>query len=320
MLTTPDIQAFHIRGQNAGLIVRGLSGHFAFEFFEVAPTNVSVMCDKGRLRRTFPASAISIQADVMQDASFRSAIANTLAQLDVHTPEEAWPVVTKAKSKTIEPRDTIHPKFVTEMLYSTLLGMGDPYDAPRISKNTREDVLWDSTLQPWRRSPFYLFLRVVLQTSLSKHGSGDDTDYKMFMVFFMARVLHGAHNADIPHDLLFVMAAKIGRRTLKLQTSQEKRVLKFVGDTIFTVHRTLGEKWDLLQQDPDPSGHQHAWNTSVTSFRQDTRLSMPALRSYLLYCPSQNCSLPHACFAFDSRTQNFLACSHTSISPTIACR
>ena len=95
-------------------------------------------------------TSVNFSPDRLADSSFHEALGHTLTQLDVNTPNESWPAVVKAKSKTSEVRDTIHPKFVTEMLTGILRGIGQPLDVVRIHKRTRDDVLWDNTFKPWR--------------------------------------------------------------------------------------------------------------------------------------------------------------------------
>jgi hypothetical protein len=121
---------------------------------------------KGRLRRCFPGPVIAVGQDKIVDPSLREVLAQFLATLDVSTLKEAWPVVIKAHSQTPEIRDSIHPKFITEMLTGILRGIGQPVNAARIHKRTRDDVLWNNVPKPWRRSPLWLLLRVALQTSL----------------------------------------------------------------------------------------------------------------------------------------------------------
>ena len=104
----------------------------------------------------------------MQDSYFRKALAKLLVNLDAHTPKEAWATAFKASSRTDEIRDTLQPIHVTKMFMGILRGVGEPFDMVRISKRTRDDVLWSQTLKPWQRSAVWLLLRVDLQTSLMK--------------------------------------------------------------------------------------------------------------------------------------------------------
>jgi hypothetical protein len=147
------------------------------------------MTTKGRLRRCFPGPVVAVGQDRLIDPSFREALAQLLAELDANTPEEAWPVVVKAHSQTPEIRNSLHPKFITEMLTAILRGIGQPVDAARIHKRTRDDVLWNKVLKPWRRSPLWLLLRVAIQTSLRTEADDRHKRYKSFMIFFMTHVL-----------------------------------------------------------------------------------------------------------------------------------
>jgi hypothetical protein len=212
-----DILALHIRSQNARLIVRRSSDQYSFEFLEVSPTTEAVIEIRGRLRRCFPGPAVAIGRDRIADASFLKPLIELLVKLDAETSEEVLPIVTKAHSKVVETRDTVNPRFVTEMLTGMLRAMGQPYDVSRIYKHTRDDVLWKNALKPWRRCSLWLFLRVALQTSLMRiEVEKPHVRYKSFMLFFMSHVLKRALEASLPSDTLFMMTAKISRRVLKL--------------------------------------------------------------------------------------------------------
>ena len=280
-LSLLDVLAFHIRSQNAGLIVRRLPQQFSFESFELSPTTKAVMTTKGRLRRCFPGPAIAVSQDRVADSSFREALAQLLTELDANTPKEAWPVVKKAHSEAIEVRDSIHPKFITEMLTGILRGIGQSVDAARIHKRTRDDVLWDSAFKPWRRSPLWLMLRVALQTSLMTDTDNPHKWYKSFMIFFMAYILQRALKASLPSDILFVMAAKISRRVLKIGIGDEPHWIRYVHGTIEATHLELRSRWSTIEQNKDPFGTQGAWKPSKLSFYDDTQLTVSTLRPYL---------------------------------------
>jgi hypothetical protein len=92
---------------------------------------------------------VAIGRDRIEDASFLKPLTELLVKLDAETPEEVLPIITKAHSKVVETRDTVNPRFVTEMLTGMLRAMGQPHDIPRIYKHTRDDVLWKDALKPW---------------------------------------------------------------------------------------------------------------------------------------------------------------------------
>lgn len=279
-----DIVALHLASQNAGLIIRRRSDGYAFESFEVSPTNEAVMSTKGRLRRCFPGPAMIIGHDRMADTTFLDPLTELLAKLDAETPQEVVPITRRAGSEMSEIRDTVDPRFVTELLTGILRAVGRPLsDVERIYKHTREDVLWKSALKPWRRSPLWLFLRVALQTSMmqTKDKKQSHERYKSFMLFFMARLLNRALKASLPSDMLFFMTAKLSRRALKLGRPDATAWLKSAESITGDVHDELARRWCLVEKDPDPFGTQRAWLPSQLSLLQDAELRLSTLRPYL---------------------------------------
>ena len=277
-----DILALHIRGQNAGLIVRRFADQYSFESFELSPTTEAVIGTRGRLRRCFPGPVIAIGQDRIADAGFLEALVELLVKVDAETPQEVLPTATKAHSKIIENRDTVHPRFITEMLTGILRAIGQPGNVPRIHKHTRDDVLWKNALKPWRRSALWLFLRVALQTSLMQDDSKEPhRRYKSFMIFFMTHILGGALEASLPSDTLFLMTAKISRRALKLGAENGTTWLLHIQTTIEAVQQELLRRWNILEKHPDPFGTQANWHPSQLSFLHDTKLKLPRLQVYL---------------------------------------
>jgi hypothetical protein len=287
-----DILALHIRGQNAGLIVRRNSEQYSFVSFEVSPTTEAVIGTRGRLRRCFPGPALVIGQDRMAEDSLLESLADLLAKLDADTPEEVLPTVTKARSQVIETRDTAHPRFVTEMLTGILRAVGQPLEFPRIYKHTRDDVLWKAGLKPWRRSHLWLFLRVALQTNVMRN---DDEEphmrYKSFMLFFMTHILEGALEASLPSDTLFFMTAKISRRALKLGAVDEMPWLHYVETTMDAAQQELIRRWNSLEKHPDPLRVQQNWLPSQLPFLHDTELTISRLRPYLAKVSGRSASL-----------------------------
>jgi hypothetical protein len=272
----------HIRAQNAGLIVRRSSDQYTFESFEISPTNDAVIGTKGRLRRCFPGPALVVDQDRILDARFLEPLVELITQLHAETPQEVLPIVKKARSNVVETRDTVNPRFVNEMLTGILRAVGQPLDVSRFYKHTREDVLWNDSFKPWRRSPLWLFLRVILQTSLMRN---DDEQlhfrYKSFMLFFMAHVLNCALEASLPSDILFIMTAKISRRALKLGGADSAAWLPYVETVMKATQQELNRRWNSVQKQPDYFRTQLNWLSSQSSFLHDTGLTLSRLRPYL---------------------------------------
>lgn len=241
---------------------------------------------KGRLRRFFPGPAISVKSDRVADSTFREALTQILTQLDVETPVEARPTAFKASTRVHEVRDTENPMFVTQMLTGILHGIGEPAITNRIHKCTRDDVLWKDAFKPWRRSPLWLLVRVGLQTSLmdsceeAKQRKGYKL-YKSFMIFFMSRILQDALQASLPSDTLFIMSAKISRRTLKLGFTDTPAWLCRVHTVVRDVREELDRRWLAVEEEPDPRGTAKYWNPTALNFAKDCQLSLRKLNPYL---------------------------------------
>jgi len=282
VLVDSDILALHIRSQNAGLIVRRSSDQYSFESFEVSPTTEAVIETGGRLRRCFPGPAVAIGRNRMADASFLQPLTELLVKLDAETPEEVLPIVTKSHSDVVETRDTVNPRFVTEMLTGMLRAMGQPHDVPHIYKHTRDDVLWKGALKPWRRCPLWLFLRVALQTSLM-HNEVEEPHvrYKSFILFFMAHVLERALKASLESDTVFMMTAKISRRALKLGAVDGTAWLQYVATTMGAAQQELSRRWALVEKHQDSFATQQNWAPSQLSFFLDTKVTLSRLQPYL---------------------------------------
>jgi hypothetical protein len=207
---------------------------------------------KGRLRRCFPGPAIAIDPERLDDPLFREALTQLLAQLDIETPLEALPTASKAGENVHEFRDTVHPKFVTEVPAGFLRGIGRIHNVVRFHKCTRDEVLWSYALKPWRRSPLWLMIRLAFQSTLTVVGN--DTRYKSFMVFFMGQILRDAIKLQFPSDVIFVTSAKISRRVLKLNAGGNSASLDVVEKAVSDAHNELAFRWNALKTDLDPLG------------------------------------------------------------------
>ena len=243
---------------------------------------------------------MAIGQDRIANASFLEPLTELLAKLDLETPQEVLPIAQKARSKVVESRDTVHPRFVTEMLTGILRAVGQPLDVARIYKHTRDDVLWEGSLKPWRRSPLWLLLRVALQTRLTRSDEQEPhVRYKSFMLFFMAHVLERALEASLPSDTLFLMTAKISRRALKISAVNGAAWLQYVEMTVGAVQQELFRRWRSVEKHPDPLGTQQNWRPSRLSFLKDSKLKLSSLRPYLARVSARSAS-PSTCHHFTS--------------------
>jgi hypothetical protein len=190
--TTKESVPLEIKAQNAGLLVSRCSQNITLESFELSPVNNAAMGSMGRLVRTFPGTASRIPAVLMQDIAFRESLAYTVAKMTTQAAPGTQPRVRKNGEKIDEDRNTTHPKMVTDWLMNYIAALGESTSATRISKNTREEVLWSNCKHPWRRSPLWLLARVTLQllfTRQEETAKQLNGLYKAFIAQLLSQVL-----------------------------------------------------------------------------------------------------------------------------------
>lgn len=115
-----DILSLHVHSQNTGLIVQKSSDQYSFKSFKVSPITEAVIEIKSWLWHCFPDSAVIIDQDWIVNVNFLKLLMKLLIKLNAEMPEEVLLTAIKAHSKVIEIRDTVHLKFITELLISIL--------------------------------------------------------------------------------------------------------------------------------------------------------------------------------------------------------
>ncbi len=211
---------------------------------------------KGRLRRHFPGPSVTVERELITDSTFRQPFVDLLVKLDRQTGPRKKGEVERAKDERIgEEIHAVDPWRVTEMVTGLLRGLGQTSEAQRISKNTREEVLWEGREFPWRRSPLWLLIRVSLQVTCERSVNEVNSHsewvsiYKDFMVFLMSSFLAEAQSQKLPSDLLYIMMAKISRRLIKLKPGKGAKWLSFAEKTMQDVGATMKQDWEALQSD-----------------------------------------------------------------------
>ena len=233
----------HIRAQNAALIVRrlALADFVQFEVFEVSPLTSLVMSTKGKLLCSYPGPVIQVPVDTFRNECFLCQLSSFLVQMDVDCLDST-PTISKAGSVVNEVRESVHPRYISELLVGILRGFGQPAVIDRITKRIGDEVLWDDAYRPWRRSPLWLTLRVSLQSSLRASNL-----YKPFILFFHAHLLRCCVYRDFPSELLYAMRAKIARRLSKLGPAISHHVYEFVHDIAKKTEALLLKRWMAFQ-------------------------------------------------------------------------
>ena len=234
------------------------------------------------LLRTFPAHAVAIALSTLHDPRFQQELASTLERLDAEMIDEVLPSTRKAGSRVTERRDTPHPKLVTEMFMATLAAAGQPLKVRQVQKRTRNDVLWNECLLPWRRSPLWLTIRIAIQTTLAHMLPNDEAKatilYKNLLAFIMTEIASLASAAGFPGDVCQFINAKVAGRIFKLGAD----VVDFVSNAALSTSQALRKEQDKLWlavqvQDADRA----ATIDPGLSFQPDTSLTLNNSRGYL---------------------------------------
>ncbi|KIJ08194.1 hypothetical protein PAXINDRAFT_18651, partial [Paxillus involutus ATCC 200175] len=272
-----DVNVYLIRAQNAAVVFRKQQNRMLFEAFEISPKAEAVMGARGKLVCSYPGPAIEVADEVFEDKVFRSELVNFLVHMNDDTIPDALPVAKKAGSNVEETRDTVDPRYVTELLTVILRGVGRPADIVRISKRIGDDVVWTNSQLPWRRSSLWLVIRVSLQTTLEQTPLGLHA-YKAFMIFFMDELAEKAIEADMSSELLHFMSTKISRRLMKLGSSTPDWLSQKALQTCTRIRKTLEERWERVQRSQTASP---SWTPFELNPSKDTQLSLLASRGYI---------------------------------------
>jgi hypothetical protein len=260
-----------------------------FEMFEVSPTASAVMKATGKLKCSFPGPAIQVPSEISSDPRFVIELASFLAYMDHEEQLDAVPHTTKAKSTVPEHRDTVEPRYITELLTGILRGLGKPAEVTRICKRIADDVLWDSAALPWRRSSLWLLIRVALQTSLFRESSAGG--YKQFMLFLTARILEEAVHHDVDSDIIHIMRVKVNRRSQKLGATIPDWLVDNVIRTLQMARDLLQIRWDYIQK------QEKIISTEIlTDYKHDTILSLPNSRQYINTVLTRQVQVPNIPF------------------------
>ena len=237
------------------------------------------MACKGSLIRTFPAHGLIVPLSTFADATFQVELAAMLSKLDSEVINEMMPKSKKAGSEMAETRDTANPALATEMLMAILASVGKPLKVQQIKKRTRDDVLWDDCLIPWRRSALWLTLKVAIQTTLTGSLPFEDAiqEYKNFMALVSMGIGSSALASKLPSDLVHVIFTKIARRIHKLGP----RGFAFIQRRAMKVCREIDSAANVMWKKVQDGDADRQYSMNRQSFAPDTTLSLINSKTYL---------------------------------------
>lgn len=293
----------YIGSQNAAVLATRKQDELVFEAFELSPVSSEILSARGRLVRSFPGSSIAVNTTVHQCSALMPVIANTLSTMGIEAVPSMQPLSHKSGKKHGEHRDTTNPALVTELFMGFLRGFGRPIRLSTISKNTRDEVLWNAAEAPWHRSPMWLLIKVVMHLVITRSPGGTNCAFKRVMVFIMSQVLDSAGELDFPSEELYAMSAKIVRRLHKLRTTaavsgdsncQQDQLLADVDIILQRISFKISARWQKLQQKNSQCSDLDS--LARLDVRRDTYVLLPALDRYITSIRSRQDVAAAKCF------------------------
>jgi hypothetical protein len=138
------------------------------------------------LQWDFPGCAVAIPYSEFQKNSFQDSLAAFLERSSTESVKRFAARTQKAGSSAFESRDTADPALIAQMLMTLLEVNGHRVFLPLLRKRVRDDVCWtDGAEIPWRRSSYWLVLRVGLERHLrTLYGSEPGRVYYKFLIVF----------------------------------------------------------------------------------------------------------------------------------------
>ena len=213
----------HIASQNAGLLIwHDGDNNVVFEPFEACARAADTLASNSVLMRDFPGSGVAVPLSTFGNTQFQDVLASFLEQASLEDVKEFAPVSNKARAGAYEIRDSVDPSIITQMLMSILEANGHRVPPVVLRKRVRDDVIWtDGAERPWRRSSFYLVLRVALQRycyDLLGSEAGR-ISYKFVLCLFLTSICNDCRLANsVSPENLALVRTKLSRRIVKLQS------------------------------------------------------------------------------------------------------
>ena len=161
----------YVAQQNAGLLIyRSDSSEVIFEAYEASASSANILASSGPLIWDFPTSAVAIPAETFRDPLFQSQLAVFLEQASVESIKQFASIAAKAGADAYESRDSVESSLITHMLMALLEANGRQVSPTKLRKHVRDDVCWNESEKPWKRSPLWLTIRVG-ESRISRYSS-----------------------------------------------------------------------------------------------------------------------------------------------------
>ncbi|KLO86344.1 Uncharacterized protein LW93_11118 [Fusarium fujikuroi] len=216
--------ALFVTQQNSALLIHrnDIEETVVFEAFQTDAPVKDVLAAKHGLTWEFPYRSVQVPFNVFCDISFLRNLSQFLAQASYESFDQFAAKASKGGQSISETRNSTDPALVIDMLMSLLEGLGSGLQVQSVRKKVRDDVVLGSSEIPWRRSPYWLVLRVALRRMLREmldhecDGIGR-VYYKFIICAMLAELLKDS--AEYLHpEMTLQLRAKLCRRIAKLKT------------------------------------------------------------------------------------------------------
>ncbi|KAH8689142.1 hypothetical protein BGW36DRAFT_442375 [Talaromyces proteolyticus] len=278
LLESRHLLILHVTEQNAGLLIRrdvvDSDEVVVFEAFEVSSTAEAALKTPNALVWNFPGCAVALPYSEFRLDSFQQPLAFFLQQASVESIKNFAVRADKAGSSAAETRETVSPILITDMLMTLIEANGRRLTPILLQKRVRDEVDWqDRSECPWRRSPYWLLLRVAVQRHLyALYGAEIGRVYYKFLIcIVLSELIHDAIDSTDP-GLLQLLRAKLSRRLTKLEVDKGKgsQDLRDATISMFTTFRPVFDKsLEKISQ---------AINQTYEAFKRKVQKTIPRIR------------------------------------------
>jgi hypothetical protein len=216
--------------------------------------------------------AVALPTCEFENPVFQKSLATFIEKASIETVDEFVPKTRKSGAEVSEFRDTVDPAIITQFLMTLLETNGNVVNPPLLRKRIKDDVCWDNAELPWRRSPFWLILRVCTQRILYLRLGAERgrIQYKLLMILVLVKLLEDCFDQLSLEDSNF-LKTKICRRFAKLEFE-----LGNSSQTVRDTYAGLAANITRVCQKPIDTAINHFEKTWGT-FKHEIRRHVPRL-------------------------------------------
>ncbi|KAF5529463.1 hypothetical protein FNAPI_13867 [Fusarium napiforme] len=215
--------ALNVTQQNSALLIHRDDSEetVVFEAFQTDAPVQDVLAAKHCLTWEFPHRSVQVPFDVFNDISFQRNLAQLLAQASNESFDLFAAKASKGGKSIPETRNSTDPALIIDMLMSLLEGLGSGVQVQSVIKKVRDDVVLGSSEIPWRRSSYWLVLRVALRRMLRElldhKCPGMGRVYYKFVICTMLSNLLKDSAQRLHPEMTMQLRSKLCRRMAKLE-------------------------------------------------------------------------------------------------------